>query len=123
MESAIFGEYLQFWRYFVVVEGLIVFALYSIVLVERIKLLRLVHGKARRFIYGAIAKQIAVLAFITNMLGRVYENWNLPASTNFGWATQIGLIALIIAYGFYDRANIIIRRGGREDEGDGFETR
>lgn len=112
--SAIFGEFIDVWRVFVLAESLLLLALYMKLAYERGRLLyHLETSSARKLMAGALAKHIAICCFILNIIARLIDNWGGPASSQWGFLIQIAYICLIISYAFYERRQIIIRKDGR----------
>lgn len=124
MIAAIFGQFVDYWRVFVLLESLLILGLYGNLAVSRLRLLlTLKIPSARKLMAGSVAKHIAICAYVLNTIARLIENWGTPSSSNWGFLIQISYIGLIVAWGLYERAQILIRRDGRVDDGGGFETR
>lgn len=106
-----FGHFIDFWRSFVILESLIIFLLYGQLVVVRIKLLSNLHtSSARKLVVGSIAKHVGVCSFTVYIITSAVSNWGKPAMGHFGWLIQIAFICFVVAWGLYERAQILIRR-------------
>lgn len=111
MIAAIFGQFIDYWRVFVLCESILILILYGKLLYDRFRLfLKLETLSARRLIFGAVAKHFAIVMLVGNVALRSIENWGHTAASSFGFMIQLAYISLLISYSLYERRQVIIRK-------------